>query len=350
MKRTDMNNEIALKLALAMAVIVSLAGCGATNSSSGNGTGGGTTTPTAAKSIYVIQNSQTFPVTPGSVLQLSTATSGNISPEKTIIAPAGNDFQGLATDAKGNLYVAANSQTTSMLLEYAPGANGTATPIGSIPSNTTTMMSAPDGLAISPSGQIVVGEDGGAVATYSADASGTVAPEYYIAGNLTKLNAAESVAASSSGIYVFNPGNLNGPPILIFSPTATGNVAPIGSLGGSLTGITGFIGGIATDSSGNFYVTNTDINAGSVLVFAPTATGNVAPARTIAGTSTELGALGGIQVDAVGNIYVISTSGHGENPTVLEFAASASGNAAPTLTITSSAWTFPDNYISLAVY
>jgi hypothetical protein len=356
MSLANLKNEIALKAAVVLAVIFSLTGCGGKSS-----TGVTPPPPAAAKSIYVIQNSLTFPITPGSILQFSTATSGNIAPENTIIPPlAGDDLQGLATDAQGNLYVSTRTQTeaTTELLEYSPGANGTATPTRNIPSNDTTMMFAPDGLAISPTGQIIVGEDNGGVATYSSTANGSVAPEYYIlgqfetGGGLSRLNSAEQVAVTPSGdIYVFNWGESGAAPVEIFSGTATGNVGPIGLLSGALTGLSAFnVGGIAADSTGNVYIATSTTHGGQIEVFAPGAFGDIAPIRIIGGSSTQLNYLGGIQIDAVGNIYVISVTETGQNPTVLRFPASASGNIAPTLTITSSAWTYPDDYFSLAVY
>jgi hypothetical protein len=216
----------------------------------------------------------------------------------------------------------------------------------------------PDGLAISPTGQVIVGEDNGGVATYSATANGSVAPEYYIlgaaqiGGGLSTLNAAQDVAVGSAGnLYVFNWQDIvAGPAIDIFSASATGNVAPTGNLSGAATTIQD-VGGIATDSSGNLYVSNNGASGGSILVFAPTASGNAAPMRTIVGAATQLNRfVGGIKVDAVGNIYVITAGASGSNPAVLKFAASASGNAAPVLNITSSDWTYPDNYLSLTVY
>jgi len=350
-----------LKIAVCLAAIGSLVGCNGGSSMSGGGGGGGTTTPTAAKSIYVIQNSLTFPITPGSILQFSTAASGSISPENIITPPAtSDDFQGLATDADGNVYVSTRTQTVATLLEYAPGASGSATPISTIPSNSTTELYAPDGIAISPTGQIIVGEDSGAIVTYSANANGDAAPEYFIVGPfqinnpLSPVFAAQDVAVGASGkLYVFNWNESFNTiaPIDIFAAGATGNVAPVATIGGALTGLTaGNIGGIATDSSGNVYISTSSVNGGIIKVFAPTATGNVAPIRTISGSDTQLGTLGGIQLDAVGNIYVVSTTDTGENPTVLRFAASASGNVAPTLSITSSVWTYPDDYFSLAVH
>jgi serine/threonine protein kinase, bacterial len=132
----------------------------------------------------------------------------------------------------------------------------------------------------------------------------------------------------------------------VFGPSATGNVAPSRTIGGALTTVSSPVA-VATDSAGNLYVAN---HNSSILVFGPTANGNVAPMRTISGTSTLLESLGGIKVDSVGNIYVITTNSSGKDPMVLKFAATATGNVAPTLSFTSSAWTNPDNNISMAVH
>ena len=119
---------------------------------------------------------------------------------------------------------------------------------------------------------------------------------------------------------------------------------------------------LATDSAGNLYVTSatgslsgqTVTYTGTILVFGPGASGNVAPIRTIAGSATGLTRVSGIKVDAVGNIYVLTSTSSGmlssANPSVLKFSATATGNVAPTSTFTSSAWTSADNAGSLAVY
>jgi len=358
MKFADLKNEVPLKIALVVAIFLSFAGCGDSSSMAGGG-GGGTHPRSAAQDVYVIQAPAAYPTDSGSILRFSASASGSVAPVSTITFPTGNYYQGLTTDSDGNIYVGSNQPHNVMsLLEYAVGSTGSATPTRTIPSDNTTKMWDPDGLAIGPEGQIVVGEDNGGVATYSATANGDVAPESYllgayeIGGGLSTINAAQSIALGSGNLYVFNwQDGTDDPPIAIFAATATGNIAPSGTIGGSLTGITfDGVGGIATDTAGNIYVSNTSATGGSILVFAPTATGNVVPTRTISGSSTQLGYLGGIQVDGVGNIYVISVSEHGENPTVLKFSASASGNTAPTSSFTSSAWTRADNYFSLAIY
>ena len=257
--------------------------------------------------------------------------------------------------------MAANSPNSLDVREYSVGSTGSATPIRLVPSNTTTLLSAPDGIDVDATDEIFVSEDTGGVATYSSAATGSVAPVSYIlgaaqtGGGLSTLIEASAIAVDGSqNLYIMNQGAPNLMPICVFSPGANGNVAPTRTIGGANTTIDSK-GGLTIDASGNLYVSSTTVQSngtstGSILVFAPLASGNVAPTRTITGSSTQLGKLGGIKVDSTGNIFVVSTDSTGKNPTVLEFSDIATGNAAPTSSFTSSAWTNPDNSISLAVH
>ncbi len=78
-------------------------------------------------------------------------------------------------------------------------------------------------------------------------------------------------------------------------------MAPIDTIGGSLTGLSG-IAQIALDASQQLYVANGTTN--SVTVYAAGASGNVAPIHTIAGPLTQLSVPSGIALDAAGDIYV----------------------------------------------
>jgi hypothetical protein len=294
-------------------------------------------------------------------LQFSSTATGAATPKSTITAPADTSFGSLATDGSGNIYVTANSPTSLDVREYSAGSTGSATPMRLLPGNSTTMLSAPDGIDADATGEIFVSEDTGGVATYSKAANGSVAPDSYIlgaaqtGGGLSTLIEANAIAVDGSeNLYIMNQGAPNLMPICVFSPGASGNVAPTRSIGGANTTIDS-MGGVATDSVGNLYVTSTTVQSdvtstGSILEFAPVASGNIAPIRTISGNSTQLGKLGGIKVDSTGNIFVVSTDSTGKNPTVLEFSDIATGNAAPTSSFTSSAWTNPDNGVSLAVH
>jgi len=70
-------------------------------------------------------------------------------------------------------------------------------------------------------------------------------------------------------------------------------------------------------------------NAGSVIAFAANASGNVSPVVTIAGSNTTLTNPDSIALDAVGNIYTANDSG----TTVAVFSPHANGNVAPKKTI-----------------
>jgi hypothetical protein len=115
--------------------------------------------------------------------------------------------------------------------------------------------------------------------------------------------------------------------ITIYDADATGNVAPVRSIGGSNTGITS-IGEAAVDQQGYVYV---PVDKG-VLVFAPGANGNVAPVRVIAGSATQIAHAPAVAVGADGTLYVGSNPfvSFKYQPRLLRFAPGASGNVAPT--------------------
>jgi sugar lactone lactonase YvrE len=95
------------------------------------------------------------------------------------------------------------------------------------------------------------------------------------------------------------------------SPTPTPvNIAPTTTISGSATGITRPTG-IALDASNNIYVVDQGNGATippSILLFSASATGDIAPTCKITGSSTKLFAPTGIAVDSSGNIYIADQS------------------------------------------
>lgn len=230
-----------------------------------------TSTPKAATNVYVIQNPTNFGVGSGTILQFSATATGTASPVSTVAAPTGASFNGIATDSTGNLYVSTSTPTSEDIREYAAGAT-TASRI--LPGTATTKIGAVDGIAASASGEIFAAEDSGGIAAFGTAATGDVAPARYIlgasqtGGGLSTVIVANAIAADSSdNLYIANKGALGLMPIVVFGPTATGNVAPIRVIGGPLTTI-GVVGGIATDSTGNLYVSsNTLVGKASSAIF-----------------------------------------------------------------------------------
>jgi hypothetical protein len=356
--------RLVLRSAFLTALLIGMAGCGGGGSSSSSGSTGGNNSggsgnPTAAQTVYVVQQPTGAA---GTILEFSATASGSASPTATI-AP-GFTIGPVATDQSGNIYVA----TTQGVNEYAAGATGAATPTRNIPVTQITGIYAVDGLAVSPTGEILIGQDGGDVDEWSATQTGSVAPERRIpgysqtGGSLSPVVVANQVAIDgSNNIYIAPEGITTTlpPVVVIYGPSANGTVAPTRTVGGM-----GIATGVTIDSAGNIYTTTdkcvivvgppvTQTCTGTISEYAAAAGAADAPIRTITGALTQLSGLYGIKVDAVGNIFVVSATlnlGTTTNPTVLKFAATASGNVAPTSSFTSTAWTTPDFNASIALH
>jgi hypothetical protein len=223
------------------------------------------------------------------------------------------------------------------ILVYGAGASGQASPKRNITGATTGLegftQNSISGLAVDGSGNIYVSSGlnmGGVISqgisVFAPTSDGDVAPIKVIAGDATNISFPGQIAVDSAGnIYV-----ANSPVVLIFDAASKGNAAPTGSLDGSETTIQG-VAGVAVDSAGNIYVANTVSGNGlpDILEFSAGSTGNVAPIRTISGLATMMTGIGNLSLDSDGNIYVLN----GDN--ILKFAPGSTGNVAPTSIISS---------------
>lgn len=345
-------------LGLTICLSLALAGCASDGSTYGNTTGA------PATGVYVIQDTAASGTTPasGSVLEFSSSATGAATPVSTIANTNVTSLALLATDGLGNLYTTFTQGTAgTSLIEYPAGSTNNAQPIRAIPFNATTQLGALNGLAADSTGGIYAPEDSGGVAIFSSTATGSIAPNGYILGDsqtgggLSTLLVANAATTDAGGnLYVVDAGVGVTKPIVVFSTTSAGNVAPTRSIGGALTTMAaGTPQSIVTDTAGNLYVANVISGVSSILVFDSTATGNTPPLRNITGSSTLLGCAGGIAVDTEGGyLYVVSTPtcGSTANPTILKFSTTGTGNIAPVSSFTSTAWTNADPTLSIAVY
>jgi hypothetical protein len=141
------------------------------------------------------------------------------------------------------------------------------------------------------------------------------------------------VAASTDLLYVGNAGNDS---ITVYRHDAAGNTAPLRVISGWKTRISS-PGQLSEDARGNLYVANGRVSAQSatpgILVFARGASGNVAPIRKVAGSSTGLHNVGALTVDkTTGKIFVVDNKlvgGYGCTSSLVRFAPNANGNVAP---------------------
>lgn len=120
--------------------------------------------------------------------------------------------------------------------------------------------------------------------------------------------------------------------ILGFAISANGDVAPSIEIEGAKTLLTTPVA-LAISKKGRIYTANDGYN--EVLIFAPGAKGNAKP-QILGGSKVGLIHTDGIALDASGNIFV-SNDGEGDGPDkILVFAAGSSGNTAPMRTISGS--------------
>ncbi len=153
--------------------------------------------------------------------------------------------RGMAVDSKGNVYMA----YSHTILVYPPGSSGYTPPSAEI-TGPHTGLNWGSGVAVDSTGKIyVVNRRGtpltgtvGSVTVYPAGANGDVDPIAVINGPQTGLDSEDAygIAVDSSGnIYVVNRGGLhdqNGS-VNIYRAGSDGDVAPIASIRGPLTGL-----------------------------------------------------------------------------------------------------------------
>jgi len=183
------------------------------------------------------------------------------------------------------------------------------------------------------------------VVEFAAGANGNVAPANTLGGpRYSKMVTASGIGQDAAGYtYVASP-HIN--TVNVYAPGASGDVAPFAILkGNATTGVNnpGFNNPQGVVVRGNrLYVANGPFGSGlsgdpSIAVFAlPLAAGpnNVAPVAVIAGPATKLNAPYGLALDSAGNIFVANVDN-----TITEYRPPAPSsyaspdNSAPILTI-----------------
>ncbi|SKB05729.1 NHL repeat-containing protein [Aeromicrobium choanae] len=164
-------------------------------------------------------------------------------------------------------------------------------------------------LALGTTGALVAGLIAASPATAAVNVD--VPPTKTVSGELSGPIGIEDDAAGN--VYVASQGNNA---IVVHRKNASGASAPLRRISGAATQLA-TPRDVALDSNGFLYVVNI---AGTVLVFAPNASGNVAPVKTF---GTGPGSGFGIDI-AGGEVYVRKTNGYNV------YSPSATGNPAPT--------------------
>lgn len=198
--------------------------------------------------LYVADGTQIL------VFQAASTINGNVPPVHNI--SMGFAVGAILNDAVDNrLYVADTSGNAISRLEGASLQDGTAVVAATI-SGTATGLARPQGLALDSTGRLIVSNAAGPSITIyasAATANGNVSPVATINGAATQLDGPDQI--------VLNQGQNNGElyvadklagAILVFTSiiSATGNVAPARSISGSTTGlVANGVNGVALDTT-----------------------------------------------------------------------------------------------------
>ncbi|MBI3759555.1 MAG: SBBP repeat-containing protein, partial [Deltaproteobacteria bacterium] len=271
----------------------------------------------------------------GRITVYAAAGNGNIAPIRTIAGMrTGLAYPlSIALDAADNIYVgnfyAADNGGLPSITVYAAGSKGNATPTAIITGDSTDLDYLPN-IALDSSGNLyAIGFFG--INMYPAGSSGNVSPASTLGGADTLLTGPIGIVLDPDfRLYVLNSygGPANRGTVTIYPPGSTGDVAPVSTVTSNFTGI--YAGaGIALDASGNIYVANElDLGGGSISIYPAGSYATGPPIAKITGKSTGLSYPVGIAGDSIGNLAVINL-----NDTITLYPEGSTGDAPPSATI-----------------
>ena len=167
------------------------------------------------------------------------------------------------------------------------------------------------------------------VTVYSRTGGGNIAALRTISGAATGLNSPEGLAVDpvNKEIFVANDFPANGT-VTVYDLTASGNVAPKRTIVGAGTGMDTPRGLVVDTVNDELIVVQ--VGTPAITVYDRTATGNATPKRTIAGATTGLNGPIGVSIDTVHNVIAVANI-TGNSITV--YSRLANGDVAPTRTI-----------------
>ncbi len=314
--------------------------------------------------LYVANDGSTV----GGVDAIIVYPPNSLVPSKAIgLETALDQPSGITVDGSGTIYVT-NQENGNGRLDsvnvYPPGRYARGAPSAAIV-GAHTKLAQPYGIATDSRGNLYVAnaEGGphsrGSITIYPTRSKGNVAPSAIVNGNPTSdntgLNSPSGVALDSSrNLYV---ANVTGGPdkngsITIYPAGSSGNVTPLATISDNpscapcdKTGLNS-PQGVALDSSGKIYVAN--VTSGVVTIYPPLGSRrgilNEEPSATVFGSGSGLDLTGGIALDSSANIYVAGNISYiplpgGRNSAVggiSVYSAGSSGNVTPIATISGS--------------
>ena len=259
---------------------------------------------------------------------------------------------GIIRDSNGNIFV--NNDQVSITV-YAADASGDVLPLRTLNTFGEIALDAKNNLYVSSAGIINVFAEG----AYGTPGSDTAPIIRSIDLSLLGAGPDNPIALDGIGnLYVLANAQApeTGKIVSVYGPEQSGGASPIRTI----TNLNAdYSDGFAVDSAGTLffsrgYVLDDPISAG-IYIYAPGAkddktTSPTIPASTssiISGAKTGLYNPTVIALDNLGNIHVLDRQLGGNAPSVLVFAAGATGDVAPIRNFADSAWS--DKTLGLAV-
>jgi hypothetical protein len=318
-----------------------LAGC----SSPVAGGSGLSTVPLAsdgASAVYVSQPAIDRAIT-GTVARYPASANETASPTATIATPSTTANSYVAADQSGQLYVGIQAGKPEVLV-FPAGSSGTASPARMILGSAASF-NVPGPMVVDSASQLYVVDPTGSISVFSSAANGATAPMRHIQGSLTQLADAavpSAISVDAAGnVYVAlesTSANVAEWTILVFSPSATGNVAPARVITASNQCSLDNSFQVALDAKGNFYVACWENEASEIIEFASNGTTAAIPVKAITGPATGLGTVLALSVDGAGNVYALNYT-QNVGLSVEAFGASGSGNISPAIRFNSGSMT-----------
>jgi hypothetical protein len=193
------------------------------------------------------------------------------------------------------------SQSGNSVTQLSP----TGAVVGSPIKGASTGLADPQGVVADTAGHVFVANLGGnSITEYATGASGNVAPMATISGAQTGLSGPTGLALLGSELWVSDSTTNT---LEEFSAGADGNVLPIETISGSKTALDNPAGLYLTPQGLTLWVVNDPVGRpASVAAFDTTRSGNQAPQR-IAGAKTQLSDPTAVTVDEQHHVYVANS-------------------------------------------
>ncbi len=311
-------------------IFMILALCGSLFLAACSGGGGGDTTPPAGKLYIAGGDAKTI-----FAFASANTISGNVAPT--------SEITGTNTQLNGPYGIAYDSRSDSIIVGNVYGNNvlifdNVSTMNGDVaPTRTITGLDSPEDIAIDQDRNLlyVTVTHGVAVFANASTVNGSAAPVSLITGTATGFSGDADkrlfLDTKNNRLYVTDPGSFA---VMIFDNISTlnGEVAP-NRIISSTTPTFDFIWGIAVDVSRDLlYVSDQNTKTITVFANASTASGNIAPTRTIGGAATTMNGPSDIYIDSAADILYVADA-FGDQVLIWNSASTIDGNIAPSRSI-----------------